>query len=148
MLLTSMFLPILCVYGMVGAWIHGVVIRSAILAMCSIQTLWYLPCYIGHIYCLSAYGLWLFTSQQHYICLHIPINTMDNLVINLSDHRLSPDLISILSKGLNFCPTPGEPRPGDLLASLHRRLRRHSHFKDEEDFLPPEGGNFYSLDEF
>ena len=76
---------------------------------------------------------------------------MDNLVINLSDYRLSPDQISKLSKGLNFCPKPGEPNLADLrcdLDWLHRRLTLHSHFKYEKDSFSPEGGNFYSLDEF
>ena len=33
-------------------------------------------------------------------------------VINLSKIKLSNDQISLLSKGLSFCPTPGEPDPG------------------------------------
>ena len=77
--------------------------------------------------------------------------TMDNLVINISNIVLTPGEISMLSKGLTLCPTPGEPRSGDLrcdLDSLHRKLRLQSYFKDEEDSFPPAGGNFYSLDEF
>ena len=87
----------------------------------------------------------------HNIFLHISSSNMDNLVINLSDHRFSSDQISVLSKGLNCCPTPGDPKPSDLrcdLDSLHWRLRLHSYFKDKEDsHLPPEGGNYHSLDE-
>ena len=33
-----------------------------------------------------------------------------NTVVNLSSRNLSSDEESLLSKGLNFCPTPGEPR--------------------------------------
>ena len=69
-------------------------------------------------------------------------HTMDNLVINCSDCRLSKDQISILSKGLKFCSTPGEPRPGDLMCDLdsqHRMLRLHSYFKDEKNLSPQKG---------
>ena len=60
---------------------------------------------------------------------------MDKYVINLSKHTLNPAEISVLSRGLNFCPTAGEPNPGDLrsdLDSLHRRLRLRYHFQDDE----------------
>ena len=66
---------------------------------------------------------------------------MDKLVINLSDQILTPDQLSVLSKGLNFCPTPKEPNPGELRTDLddfHRRLRLNLHFSDpEEDTSPP-----------
>ena len=61
---------------------------------------------------------------------------MDNFVLNLTDKILTEDQINVLSKGLNFCPTPKDTNPVDLrfdLDSLQRRLRLHSHFKDEED---------------
>ena len=78
---------------------------------------------------------------------------MDKFLLNLTDKVLTPDQISVLSKGLNFCPTPREPNPGDLrsdLDSLHRRLRLHSYFLDEEDPSPspPIEGNYHSLSEF
>jgi hypothetical protein len=61
---------------------------------------------------------------------------MDNkFVINLSAHTLSPDEISVLSKGMNFCPTPGAPDSGESrtdLDNLHRRLRLRYHFRDED----------------
>ena len=67
----------------------------------------------------------------------------NRFVINISKYKLTDDEISILSKGLNFCPTPGAPNPGDLrtdLDSLHRRLRLRYHFRDDDgsqwDTLP------------
>ena len=99
------------------------------------------------------YGVWFIciSGNKFVITNSSLILTMDNLVINIGNMLLTPDQISILSKGLNFCPTPGEPSSGDLrcdLDSLHIRLRLHSYFKDEEDSSPPAGGDFYSLDEF
>jgi hypothetical protein len=66
--------------------------------------------------------------------------TMDNLnankfVINLSKYQLDKDEISVLSRGMNFCPTPGAPDPGEYrtdLDSLHRRLRLRYHFRDDD----------------
>ena len=52
-------------------------------------------------------------------------------VINLSDYRLSRDELSLLDRGLNFCPTPGEPHLGDLRRDLdcfHRRLKIKAFF--------------------
>jgi hypothetical protein len=62
---------------------------------------------------------------------------MDKQVINLSKLVLTQDQINVLSQGLNFCPTPNPPNPGDLrfdLDSLHRRLRLRSrfHISDED----------------
>ena len=39
----------------------------------------------------------------------IPGNTEHSLVVNLSSSHLNPDAIQLLSKGVKFCPTPGEP---------------------------------------
>jgi hypothetical protein len=66
---------------------------------------------------------------------------MEKFVLNLSQQVLTTDQISVLSKGLNFCPTPQAPNPGDYkidLDSLHRRLRLRARFHDEEsdDFDP------------
>ena len=50
----------------------------------------------------------------------------NKFVLNLSNVSLNKDHISLLSKGLNFCPTPGEPDPGQErtdLDNLHTRLR-------------------------
>lgn len=55
------------------------------------------------------------------------MNSYNKLVVNLSSSPLSIDQTSVLAKGLNFCPTPGEPNLGDLkvdLDRLHRDLRR------------------------
>ena len=56
-------------------------------------------------------------------------------VINLSPRVLTPSRISLLGKGLKFCPTPPMLDPGILrtdLDGLHRRLRLISYFKDNE----------------
>ena len=50
---------------------------------------------------------------------------IDN-VVNLSDRPLTDTENKILNKGLNFCPTPGEPNMGDVRRDLdrfHRSLR-------------------------
>ena len=47
-------------------------------------------------------------------------------VINLSKHKLTQPQVSLLSKGLKFCPSPGEHNQGDLwrdLQKFHRSLR-------------------------
>ena len=74
---------------------------------------------------------------------------MEKLVVNLSDIPLTEDQLSLLAKGLSFCPTPSPPNPGDL-DSIHRRLRLHSFFnKEDEDPSPPFiNGNFHSTSEF
>ena len=61
-----------------------------------------------------------------------------NGVLNLSKRPLSSDEISLLSRGLKFCPTPPCPDPGamrDDLEALHRRLRLMAHFEDPENDL-------------
>ena len=78
---------------------------------------------------------------------------MDKLVINLSDKKLTDDQLSLLSKGLNFCPIPQSSDPGDLrsdLDNLHRRLRLQSHFddSDEDEPEPLTEGNYFCTSEF
>ena len=54
-------------------------------------------------------------------------------VINLSHRTLSEDEVSLLMRGLKFCPTPPCPDPGqgrEDLDKLHRNLRLKSHFED------------------
>jgi hypothetical protein len=61
---------------------------------------------------------------------------MDKTVLNLSICALTKDQLSVLAKGLNFCPTPTEPDPGQYkidLDSLHRRLRLRAKFQDLDD---------------
>ena len=49
-----------------------------------------------------------------------------NGVVNLSDRILTVDEITLLQRGLKFCPTPPCPDPGQVredLDALHRRMR-------------------------
>ena len=49
-----------------------------------------------------------------------------NGVVNLSDRVLTLDEITLLQRGLKFCPTPSCPDPGQIreyLNALHRRMR-------------------------
>ena len=59
-----------------------------------------------------------------------------NFVINLSDKTLSDLQIDTLSKGLNFCPTPGEVNMYELYKDLQkffRRIRIRDFFNDFEE---------------
>ncbi len=59
------------------------------------------------------------------------INQDAESVVNLSDLTLSNAQLSVLSRGLNFCPSPGEPPLADLFLDLdkfHRQLRRKCFF--------------------
>ena len=52
-------------------------------------------------------------------------------VVNLSSNPLTTEQMSRLSKGLNFCPTPGDPDLADVrndLDRVHQRLRQKQHF--------------------
>ena len=65
-------------------------------------------------------------------------------VVNLSNVSLSEAQLSLLSKGLKFCPTPGEPNMGDLrrdLDAFHRKLRWKSFF-DNKDKDPTDGTTY------
>ena len=60
----------------------------------------------------------------------------DNLVVNLSDQTLTDDQTKLLSRGLKFCPNPGEPdfkEYTDDLDSFHLRLKRQLHFRAVSD---------------
>jgi hypothetical protein len=62
--------------------------------------------------------------------------TSDQSVVNLSNITLSPAMSSLLSKGLNFCPTPGEHSMHDLKADMdkfHVSLRRKQFFSKSVD---------------
>ena len=55
-------------------------------------------------------------------------------VINMSTFQLTPAMLSLLSKGLNFCPTPGEPDVHSLrqdLDKFHVSLRRTQFFSKQ-----------------
>jgi len=57
-------------------------------------------------------------------------------VVNLSSFQLSRHMLSVLSKGLNFCPTPGEPNMYELrkdLDKFHVSLRRKQFFSKKTD---------------
>ena len=59
-------------------------------------------------------------------------------IINLSEVVLTKDQISVLSKGLNFCPIPYSPDPGESrfdLDALHRRLRLRARFHDSNESI-------------
>ena len=48
-----------------------------------------------------------------------------NNVVNLSKYILTVDESNLLSKGMNFCPTPLDLKPGELktdLDQLHRKI--------------------------
>ena len=80
------------------------------------------------------------------------------LVINLSPTHLNSDAIAILSKGLKFCPTPGEPDLSTAQSDLdtfHLRMKRYLHFHSPKedirnigsspnDGAPPTPGPFKS----
>ena len=62
--------------------------------------------------------------------------TEPDSVVNLSSLQLTPAMISVLSKGLNFCPTPGEPDVYQLrldLDSFHVNLKRKLFFAKHSD---------------
>ena len=54
-------------------------------------------------------------------------------IVNLANHTLQDAEISVLSKGLGFCPTPGAPDIGDIiqdLDSFKRKTRIQLFFTD------------------
>ena len=72
------------------------------------------------------------SSNISYHNNHVLINPpLEGPVINLSSFQLTPEMISVLSKGLNFCPMPGEPNRHELrqdLDKFHVSLRRKQFF--------------------
>jgi len=72
----------------------------------------------------------------------------ENNVVNLSNHILTVEESHLLSKGMNFCPTPLDLDPGDLKTDLdyfHRSLRLLARFEDspaeESDLMTREEQN-------
>ncbi len=60
----------------------------------------------------------------------------DRFVVNVSKHRVTGPELSVLRKGLTFCPTPGEPDMGELRRDLdrfHRNLKLKSHFSKSQN---------------
>ena len=63
-------------------------------------------------------------------------------VVNLSDKKLTKHEMSVLAKGLTFCPTPDTPSMYQIwkdLDAFNRRLRLKVFFKEEDN--DPLGGN-------
>lgn len=61
-------------------------------------------------------------------------------MVNLSSRTLNEHELSVLSRGLSFCPTPGEPKKGELVRELdyfHDNLRWEYHFKDSPPTTQP-----------
>ena len=57
-------------------------------------------------------------------------------ITNLSNHQLSKDEINLLSKDLNFIPTPRRDHPAKMLQDIllfDRRIRLKYHFTDTAD---------------
>ncbi len=82
---------------------------------------------------------------------HVPI---ENSVVNLSDLTLSPAQTSLLSKGLSFCPMPGEPNLIDLkndLFKFERNLKWKLHFANQHLYsgmpspINPNGTSFITI---
>ena len=81
------------------------------------------------------------TNRQQHQASHSINNGADNTVVNLSTVQLSADEISLLSKGLGFCPTPTRLDTFEVkrdLTQFTRRLRLKEYFyniddEDEED---------------
>ena len=62
---------------------------------------------------------------------HYKKPTQPKFIINLSQHKLDQYEISLLSKGLNFIPTPKPDHPAKILQDLllfDRKLRLKYHF--------------------
>ena len=62
-----------------------------------------------------------------------------NTVVNLSTRDLTPTERSVLAKGLNYCPTPGEPVLGEKYEDLerfHNNLRWKHHFSSQTPTKP------------
>ena len=56
-------------------------------------------------------------------------------VVNLSDFSLKEHHITLLNRGLKFCPTPNAPNPGELredMDRIHKRLRQIAFFHDDD----------------
>ena len=56
--------------------------------------------------------------------------------LNLSDLALNTDMISLLNKGLSFCPTPTDPNFSQIMSgvnNLHKQMRRTAFFQSLDD---------------
>ena len=87
----------------------------------------------GRIY--DRYGTYPDSPSPVYMNANNNANVFDDkqlpLVVNLSKHTLTNAQHKILSRGLKFCPNPGEPDISQYQADLdkyHLRLKRYLHF--------------------
>ena len=75
-------------------------------------------------------------EERHFLSAILQINVeRKNTVVNLSSRALTPSEESLLTKGLNFCPTPGEQllaQKHDDLENFHNKLRWKSFFLNHE----------------
>ncbi len=67
-------------------------------------------------------------------------------VVNHSSFELNDTHLSLLSRGLKFCPTPNQPNTGDLkgdLDKLHKNMRWTSFFNDIDNDSPDQTGQSF-----
>ena len=98
---------------------------SCLLSRYSQETTYPVP---SHYYTSSAYLNVNNNNDDN--TLFLP-GTILGPVINLSSFQLTPAMLSLLSKGLNFCPAPGIPDKYELrkdLDKFHTSLRRKQFF--------------------
>ena len=75
-------------------------------------------------------------ADNHSSCNTLGCNKTDSdnpLVVNLSSTHLNDHVISILSKGMKFCPTPGERDKSRAKADVdefHLKLKYYLHFNN------------------
>ena len=85
------------------------------------------------------------TRRTRRFSRHYEINREQNdIVVNLLSKDLKPDEICILSKGLNFCPTPNKINEEQLSADLDkfaRSLRIKEYFLAKERDFPVDGSS-------
>ena len=74
------------------------------------------------------------SSQTFLPSTHITKQQITDIIYNLSGVPLSNSEISVLSKGLNFCPTTKDPNYEEILDDMFsfcrkQRLKHHFHNK-------------------
>ena len=93
----------------------------------------------------------LYNIENNMLALFNKLNDIEYTsgIVNLSKYILQDPEISVLSKGLGFCPTPGAPDIGDIIQDLDnfkRKTRIQLFFTDPNQGSKPEsipsGGPF------
>jgi len=72
----------------------------------------------------------------------------DKTVVNLSTFPLTAEHISLLKRGLKFCPTPAAPDAGQLREDMdryHNRLRQIAFFEERNTNLSTTTQSFTNL---